>query len=88
MAASLFALKMGLAIGGSFVGWILEYHGFVANVEQTAESLGGIRLLMSLYPALFGAVGVALMLFYPLNNRVMFQIEGDLRERREAAQGA
>lgn len=88
MAASLFALKIGLAIGGSFVGWILEYHGFVPNVEQSAEAMRGIRYLMSFYPALFGAVGVALMLFYPLDNRTMARIEQDLKARRRgAAQG-
>jgi GPH family glycoside/pentoside/hexuronide:cation symporter len=88
MAASLFALKIGLAFGGAFVGWMLEYHGFVANVDQTPDTLTGIRLLMSVYPACFGIVGVALMVFYPLNNRLMSQIEQDLKSKRAVAQGA
>jgi GPH family glycoside/pentoside/hexuronide:cation symporter len=54
MAASLFALKLGLAAGGWFVGWALAQYGFVANQEQTNETLAGIRLLMSVYPAVIG----------------------------------
>jgi glycoside/pentoside/hexuronide:cation symporter, GPH family len=82
MAASLFALKMGLAVGGWFVGGVLAYSGYVANQEQTGEALVAIRLLMSLYPAAFGAIGVVLMLFYPLTNRKMAEIEHDLAVRR------
>jgi GPH family glycoside/pentoside/hexuronide:cation symporter len=39
-------------------------------------------MLMSVYPAVFGLIGVVLMLFYPLNNRKMVEIEEDLTERR------
>ena len=82
MAASLFALKLGLAFGGTFVGWILGYHGFVSNVVQTESSVFGIRLLMSFYPAVFGVIGGLVMIGYPLKNSVMIQIETDLQERR------
>jgi GPH family glycoside/pentoside/hexuronide:cation symporter len=85
MAASLFALKIGLAIGGWFVGGVLAYAGYVANQAQTGDALTAIRLLMSLYPAAFGAIGVVLMLFYPLTNRKMAEIEQGLAVRR--AQG-
>ncbi len=82
MAASLFALKLGLAFGGTFVGWILEYHGFIANVEQTEETMYGIRMLMSFYPAIFGILGGLVMVFYPLKNSVMLKIEDELLKRR------
>lgn len=82
MAASLFALKLGLAIGGWFVGVVLESSGYVANVAQGEGALTSIRLLMSLYPAAFGAAGAVLMLFYPLTNRMMVQIEQELKLRR------
>ena len=86
MAASLFALKLGLAFGGTFVGWILEYHGFVANVEQTEEALYGVRMLMSFYPAIFGILGGLVMIFYPLKNSAMVKIEEDLLKRRAEAE--
>jgi glycoside/pentoside/hexuronide:cation symporter, GPH family len=82
MAGSLFSLKLGLAVGGWFTAWILEYYGFVANQEQTSETLTGIVLLMSLYPAVVGILGTFLMFFYPLTNKAMVQIEQDLKARR------
>jgi len=84
MAASLFALKLGLSLGGAFVGWILAYHGYIANAVQSAESMNGIRMLMSFYPAGFGIIGGLLMLFYPLTNKMMIKIEEDLTARRKA----
>jgi GPH family glycoside/pentoside/hexuronide:cation symporter len=82
MAASLFMLKLGLTLGGALVGWMLGYYGFVANQPQTTETVQGIISLMSYLPALFGIVGVVLMLFYPLNNTVMATIEKELASRR------
>lgn len=87
MAASLFSLKLGLTLGGSAVGWVLQYYGFVANEIQTEEALFGVRMLMSVFPAIFGLVGGVLMLFYPISDEQMVQIEKDLADR-EAAEAA
>ncbi|HOK67640.1 MAG TPA: MFS transporter [Anaerohalosphaeraceae bacterium] len=84
MAASLFALKMGVAIGGALLAWILAAYGYNAeNAEQTPTALTGIRMSMSLYPSVFAFLGAALMLFYPLSNQRMKQIESDLIARRK-----
>ncbi|MCU0643934.1 MAG: MFS transporter [bacterium] len=83
MAASLFALKLGIALAGSIQAWVLDYYGFVANVAQSATTLNGIKLLMSIIPAIAGIIGVGLMLFYPLNNKMMVKIEEDLTARRK-----
>lgn len=86
MAASLFALKLGLTLGGTFVGWILGWYGFAeGGVAQGAETLEGIRLLMSLFPALFGIVGGLIMVFYPLTDKMMVTIEEDLTARHGEA---
>lgn len=82
MAASLFALKLGLTLGGAFVGFVLAYYGFIANQVQTGETIAGIIMLMSFYPAIFGIIGVLLMIFYPLTNKMMIKIEEDLTARR------
>ncbi len=81
MAASLFALKLGLTLGGAIVGWILSFYGFVANAVQTPESLAGIRLLFSFYPAIFGVLAGVLMYLYPLTDAKMVSIEKDLTAR-------
>ncbi len=83
MAASLFALKLGLTFGGAIVGWMLDFHGFVPLADQTEDTIIGIRLLMSIYPAIFGFIGGAIMLFYPLKDITMVKIEEDLLERKE-----
>lgn len=83
MAASLFALKLGLTFGGAFVGWILDAFGFVPLTVQTGDTIIGIRLLMSLIPAGFGLTGGLIMILYPLSNDKMVSIEKDLTARRK-----
>ncbi|MBN1996335.1 MFS transporter [candidate division KSB1 bacterium] len=84
MSASLFALKLGLTFGGAIVGWILGYYGFIANELQTPETQQGIRMLMTIFPAIAGLIGSAVMLFYPLTNKKMIQVERELEERRKS----
>ncbi len=84
MSASLFALKLGVAIGGAFTGWGLAYYGFIANQQQTAESIGGILGLLGVVTAIIGLIGAAFIIFYPLNNKMMEKIEQDLTSRRLA----
>ena len=86
MAASLFFLKFGLALGAAAIGWILAWYGYEKGAAQTPEAMKGIVLLNSLYPAIFTLLGVAAMVFYPLSSKKMLEIETDLIARRKAAQ--
>jgi len=86
MSASLFALKLGIALGATANAWILAAYGYQPNVEQTAKGLLGIRMVMSVYPAIFAMIGMALMFFYPLKKHMMMQVETELVERRKDAQ--
>jgi GPH family glycoside/pentoside/hexuronide:cation symporter len=91
MAASLFALKLGVAFGGALLGWVLARYGYVSPVGQEAEAvvqqsetaLRGICLCMSVYPAVVALGCVVLMAFYPLNKHKMAQVESELIERRK-----
>lgn len=83
MSASLFALKLGIALGVSALAWILAGYGFEPNVDQTETSLSGIRMVNSIYPAVFALLGTTFMFFYPLNKTKMSQIESELIARRE-----
>lgn len=83
MAASLFALKMGVALGGAILAWILAWYGYQANQPQTELSLRGICLAMSIYAAIPAAIGALLMFFYPLTNQRMMAIEADLAQQRK-----
>ena len=60
-AGQLFALKMGISIGGGCSGWILGMFGYEANVEQSPRSLFGIKLAFAGGP-LVAAVAVLLLL--------------------------
>jgi GPH family glycoside/pentoside/hexuronide:cation symporter len=84
MSASLFALKLGVALGASILAWILAGYGYVPNAEQTAHSLMGIKLAMSFYAAIPAIIGAAIMFFYPLTNAKMVEIENQLNARRKA----
>ena len=83
MSASLFALKLGIALGGTILVWVLAGYGYQPNQPQTPGALQGIRLVMSVFPAIFALIGVVIMLFYPLTNKMMKEIEGELTERRK-----
>jgi len=88
MSASLFALKLGIALGVSALAWVLGAYGYQPNQEQTEKGLLGIRLVMSIYPAIFAFVGMVLMFFYPLNKKLMHQVETELIERRKKSESA
>lgn len=84
MAAAMLAFKFGGAIGGFANGQILERFGFVANQDQSAESIQGILLMMGLIPAAT-TIGAALIaLTYRLTDEQMTKIENELAERRAA----
>jgi len=85
MSASLFALKLGIALGGTILAWLLAAYGFKANVAQTETGLLGIKMVMSIYPAIAGLIGIGFMLFYPLTNKSLAEIEEDLTTRRKDA---
>jgi len=82
MSASTMAQKFGWTIGGALAGWMLAAYGFKANVAQSAETVKGIILMMSLIPAGGSICAAILMYFYKLDDKTMFEIEQELNERR------
>lgn len=77
-----FGQKMGLALGGAIAGWCLGLFGFLANVDQSEDSLFGIRLLYSLGPALFTLLNVIAVWFYPITEDKVRLMERELAARR------
>ena len=84
MSASLFALKLGVALGSAILAWTLAGYGFQPNVQQTAGALQGIKLAMSIYAAIPALIGAGIMFFYPLTNEKMVDIEKELNDRRKS----
>jgi GPH family glycoside/pentoside/hexuronide:cation symporter len=81
-ATVLLASKQGWALGAVVSLGLLARFGFVANVEQTPESLRALSLLVSVVPAAIGALALVLLLFYPLDDTRLSQIGAELRARR------
>jgi sugar (glycoside-pentoside-hexuronide) transporter len=83
-SAVVFALWIGLALGGAIAGWLLSLYGYVANVEQSAHALLGIRMIASVWAgAAFLACAVCL-LFYGISMKLNMTISHDLSERRKS----
>lgn len=60
-SSSSMAQKMGWTIGGAISGWILAVFGFEANAVQSAESILGIRLMISIFAAVGALLSVGFM---------------------------
>lgn len=87
-SASSLAQKMGWTIGGAIAGILLAAFGYKANMEQAPEALAGIKLLMSVVPAIGAVLATVLLVFYTLDEKKMKEIEKDLTARREGEEGA
>ncbi len=81
-SAGTLSFKFGSGIAGGMTGFVLASTGYVANVDQSMAALGGIRMLMSLLPALGCAVGIAAFMLYPISDRKLDEIRRELTEKR------
>lgn len=82
-SSSSMSQKMGWTLGGAITGWILAAYGFEANAEQSVESIKGIRMLISVYPALGAAISAAFLLLYKLSDKFMEGVTKELVVRRK-----
>lgn len=92
-STNLFAIKLGIALGGAAVGWILAWSGYVGGAEtQTAEAMNAINLLYTVIPGTMFASLAVLMLFYKLDKNKLLQIKAllelDAKEVSEKAEPA
>jgi Na+/melibiose symporter-like transporter len=86
-ATILFALKAGLSLGGAIAGWLLAGYGYQPNVAQSAQALQGIRMTISIYPAVFFAVCIICLFSYKISKQLNLQIQDELSERRKSFAG-
>ena len=83
-SAIVFGLKAGLGFGGAITGYILANFGYIPNVAQNTEALTGIRLTMSVFPAITFSICIICLFFYKITKQVEIQITDELAERRKA----
>ena len=82
-SAGSISFKFGTGVAGAATGWILTAAGYVANVQQSGDSLHAIRLLISLFPAAAAIAAVVLFRFYPIDDHLLETIEKDLAARQQ-----
>ncbi len=83
-SAMMVGLKVGLTVGGALLTWLLGTFHYVAedNAVQPESAIQGIKLLVSVFPAIPFLVGAALLFFYEIDKKKEVQIEADLKARR------
>lgn len=81
-AGIMFAIKMGVAVGGFFGLFMLGQYGYVKGEEITPGAVDGIKQLFSLIPAAFILICGIIMFFYPVSEKLLVSIEMDLKERK------
>lgn len=81
-SSSSMSQKFGWAIGSALTGWILAVFGFIANVEQSASTITGIKMCLSFLPAAGAFISACFILFYPLSEKKMADISSQLAIKR------
>jgi sugar (glycoside-pentoside-hexuronide) transporter len=78
-----FALWVGLALGGAIAGWLLSFFGYVPNATQTEHALLGIRLIASVFSGAAFLAAAVCLIFYGISMKLNLAISHDLSERRK-----
>ena len=86
-AAVVFALWVGLALGGAIAAWLFSFYGYAPNVLQTPHALMGIRMTASLYAGLAFALTLVCLFFYPITRELNLRVADELAERRRQFAG-
>ncbi len=82
-SAMIFGLKVGLSVGGALGAALLAKYGYIAKASiQTAATVSGIKMSVSVYPCIFFILGVVLLTGYNINKKMELTLEKDLKERR------
>lgn len=82
-SSSSMSQKLGWTLGGAVTGWMLALWGFEANTVQNAETITGIRMMLSFIPAAGALLSAAFIIFYKLSDSFMMKVSEDLTQRRE-----
>ena len=72
--------KIGWTIGPALAMLILGGVGYVANSDQSPETLHALRLLMSVIPAVFAVLTAVVTFFYPIDGKMEKELENALSD--------
>jgi Na+/melibiose symporter-like transporter len=84
-SAVVFALWVGVALGGAIAGWLLSLFGYAPELAvQSAHTLLGIRLTASVFSGAAFLATAAGLRFYGISMKQNLTISHDLSERRKS----
>ncbi len=81
-SASSMSQKLGWALGTAVTGWLLFHFGFEANKVQSVETINGIKMFLSILPAIGTLLAIAFIYFYPLTDNKLKEITAELNKKR------
>ena len=87
-SSSSMSQKLGWALGAALTGWVLfwfKYDPELAKLglEQSAQTVFGQRLMISIFPAICCVIAFIGMMFYPLSDKRVKEIAEELEEKRK-----
>jgi sugar (glycoside-pentoside-hexuronide) transporter len=83
ISAVVFALWIGVALGGAIDGWLLSFFGYQSSGVQTDHALFGIRLIASVVSGAAFLAAAVCLLFYRIDKKLNLEISNELTERRK-----
>ena len=82
-SGNLFFLKVGLAVAGAMVGFLLSIYGYNAGAkQQSAEAINGIMLLFTVIPGVGYLITAGVVRLLKVDRQLMRTIQDDLALRR------
>ena len=83
-SSSSMSQKLGWALGAALSGWILAWFNYIPDaVTQSADTIFGEKLMISLLPAACCVLAFLGMFFYPLSDKKVKEISEELNSRRQ-----
>ena len=83
-AANSFSSKIGQSLGTIFLGWIMNFTGFVSGAAvQISSAVNGLFVMHVWVPAVFTLIGLVAICFYDLD-KIYPSIVADLKEGKYA----
>lgn len=67
--------KIGWSIGPAVSLWLLDSYGFIANQDQSPDTIHGLHLIMSLIPAGITLLAAVAVMLYPINGPMEKEME-------------
>ncbi|MBV7438263.1 MULTISPECIES: glycoside-pentoside-hexuronide (GPH):cation symporter [Aeromonas] len=82
-SGNLFFLKLGLAIAGAMVGFLLSWYGYDASAEQqNRDTVKGIIMLFTVIPGIGYLITAGVVRLLKVDSELMKRIQEDLKKRR------